>query len=298
MKNENTPCIDIIICVHNALDDVKNCLRSVIETDYYDGNINIIIVDDGSDEITELFLRKFAEKQPNAKIIRREKASGYTVAANVGLNNSYSEYLVMLNSDTVVPKMWISKMLNVFCDRPEAGMVGPMSNAATWQSVPSVTDDKGRFAINQLPQECSVEKMDEIAEICWKDNPVYPRVPLLNGFCMMMKRDVVNKIGAFDEINFPRGYGEEDDYCFRAGDAGFGIFLALNTYVYHAKSKSYGTDRRNLLAKKSGNAFRKKYPPHRIKNSVLSMKDSPVISEYRKKFLENCKAINLGYLSK
>ena len=52
-----------------------------------------------------------------------------------------------------------------------------------------------------------------------------------------------------DEENFPIGYGEENDYCIRAADAGFTLAIADDAYVFHAKSKSFGHSRRKELSK-------------------------------------------------
>jgi hypothetical protein len=61
-------------------------------------------------------------------------------------------------------------------------------------------------------------------------------------------RQLLDSIGTFDEVNFPRGYGEENDYSFRVADAGLDLLVATHTYVFHSKSRSYGTKDRQALA--------------------------------------------------
>jgi glycosyltransferase involved in cell wall biosynthesis len=68
------------------------------------------------------------------------------------------------------------------------------------------------------------------------------RLPFINGFCYVIRRAVIAAIGYFDEESFPAGYAEENDFSQRARDAGFELGVVDDAYVYHAKSKSYGSE--------------------------------------------------------
>lgn len=275
------PSVTVVICVHNALDDVKNCLQSVEKTDYPAENLKITIVDDGSDEDTAHYLAAFADRVSHAKVIRRDVAGGYTVAANVGVQNATGELIALLNSDTVVPAGWLRKIAKRFEMAPDVGLVGPLSNAASWQSVPERTAPEGGWAINELPAHISVDQMDQMVEDAARAVPGLVRLPLLNGFCYTMRREVVEKIGPFDENAFPRGFGEEDDFCLRATNAGFGIALTQDTYVFHAKSKSYGSDRRKELSFAGQEALRQKHGATRMKRAIDTMKMNPYLETMR-----------------
>ena len=272
--------VDIIICVHNALDDVRACVTSVRNGNYGDVEIRLILVDDGSAEETRDYLWGLATS-PETLLIRNEVPGGYTKAANAGLKAATAGTIVLLNSDTIVPPNWLTKMTGLMERFPDVGMVGPLSNAASWQSVPRVLDDNRLFAVNELPPDSSVEDYDRRLEASVGTISLRPRVPLLNGFCIMLRRQVIDTIGYLDEESFPRGYGEENDYCFRATDAGFGLMLAIDTYVFHAKSKSYGSATRNKLSEEGGAAFARKYPLHRIQGAVASMRANPLLETVR-----------------
>ena len=280
-KKTTLPTIDIVICVHNALEDVTACCESVLKTDYPPEKLQIILVDDGSQVKTQRYLVSTADKNSRIKLIRREKAGGYTKAANIGLDASQADYCVLLNSDTIVPRRWLRKMLRVFDEKPDVGIVGPVSNAASWQSVPEVLDKQGRWTINALPEGWSVDDMDSLVEGSLESDSIFPRVPLLNGFCLMVSKAVLQTIGFMDEKNFPKGFGEENDFCFRASDAGFGLMVSTNTYVYHAKSKSYGHRTRNGLSRKGGAALKRKYSSERLERAVKSMKENPILKSAR-----------------
>lgn len=273
--------VDVIICIHNALDDVKNCIESVLRTDFNAGTYQLILVDDGSDAATADYVIDIASRHDNITAIRREKAGGYTIAANTGLRTSKADFCALLNSDTIVPKTWLDKFTALFTEKPDVGIIGPLSNAASWQSVPDLSAPEGGWAVNSLPEGWSVDDMDAAVERAAKDIPVMPRVPLLNGFCYMIRRSILEVVGLMDEDGFPRGFGEEDDFCMRAAVAGFGIMIALNTYVYHAKSKSYGAKARNSLSEKGQVMLKKKHGEIRLARAVATMRKNPYLAEMR-----------------
>ena len=244
---------DVVVCVHNALEDVKRCLESVLRctsTPY-----SLIVVDDGSDQDTQEYLADFANSH-RAALIRNSEARGYTFAANQGLQESNGDYVVLLNSDTVVAPEWLDRMIACAESDPHIGIVGPLSNAATWQSVPEIIRD-GQFAENRLPGGWTVAEMGGL--IAQRSARLYPRIPFLNGFCLMIRRELIDEIGYFDEDAFGRGYGEENDYSLRTRNAGWQLAVADDAYVYHAQSRSYSLERREELWKHADIALTEKH---------------------------------------
>jgi O-antigen biosynthesis protein len=271
--------VDIVVCVHNALPEVRRCLESI--DDSRDGTERLIVIDDGSDTETKgWLLTQVGRRFEGDLLIRREEAGGYTVAANTGLNASSAPNVVMLNSDTIVPRSWLTKLRRAVHSAPEVGLIGPLSNAASYQSVPQVVSDSGGFMVNALPPGLTVGDVDAVCEAIGRG--LYPRVPTLNGFCMLMRRALINKIGVFDELNFPRGYGEENDYCFRATEAGFSAIVACDTYVFHAKSRSYTTVRRNELARIARNSLTAKWSEHRVRATTQALEQHPWLASIRR----------------
>jgi len=268
--------IDIIVCVHNALDDVKLCLSSVIQNT--DQPYNLIIINDGSSEETTAFLDIFANQYNNIKLVNNEIANGYTRAANQGLHISTSDLVILLNSDTVVSKDWANRMAVAMFSREKTGLVGPLSNTASWQSIPDISVD-GDWSPNPLPEGMSIQKMaDSIAKY---SGQIYPNVPLLNGFCWMFNREVINDIGYLDEENFGEGYGEEDDYILRARKAGWKIAWADDVYVYHAQSRSFSHERRKKLSQRALKTLFMKYDQAMIAQDCNVMLQDRVLNGIR-----------------
>jgi len=286
--------VDVVVCVYNALRDVEKCLTSVVEKTIC--RFNLIIVNDGSDQETTNFLHTFSVLHSNCCLINNAEPHGYTVAANQGLKASKADYIVLLNSDTIVPSFWLKRILECGESDPGIGIIGPLSNAASWQSIPELYDSKGDWAVNELPVNTTVEDMAKlVARMSCKD---FPRVPFVNGFCFAVKREVVNKIGYLDEVAFPKGYGEENDFCLRAAEAGFSLAIADHTYVYHAKSKSYSHERRLELAAKGGRALKEKYPLKNISDLTKRLKADPVLKKMRRLLGNHSNELNNSFRSK
>jgi GT2 family glycosyltransferase len=266
---------DVVVCVHNALDDVKRCLESVVR--HTRMPYTLLLVDDGSGEETRRYLEQFARAQ-GATLLRNDAAGGYTAAANRGLRESSSPLVVLLNSDTVVGREWLDRMIACAESDPAIGLVGPLSNTASWQSAPGVMSG-GDWARNTLPAGVSPAEMAR--QVAASSGRVYPRLPFLNGFCLLLKREVVRDLGEFDEATFAGGYGEENDYCLRAGKAGWELAVADDVYVFHRQSASYSDERRRTLCERADAALEAKHGRPLIDSGVAACRFGRVIEGVR-----------------
>ncbi|NJL61976.1 MAG: glycosyltransferase [Methylacidiphilales bacterium] len=272
---KHSATVDVIICVHNAFVDVKICLESVIRNSR--NPYSIILVDDGSQEETRKYLSDFANSQ-GVTLIRNETAKGYTFAANQGLKVSKANYAILLNSDTIVTPDWLDRIVACGESDPQIGIVGPLSNTASWQSIPEISHE-GDWAENKLPEEMSVADMGRL--VAEYSNRLYPRIPFLNGFCLAIKRSTIEDIGYFDEDAFGAGYGEENDYCLRAGKAGWQLAIADDAYIYHSQSRSYSNERRKLLCERADKALVAKHGQQIISDGVAICRFDRVLEGIR-----------------
>ena len=271
---DHTAAVDIIVCVYNALEDVRRCLTSVVEhtTQPY----HLILVDDGSDVPTRDFLVGFAEEY-DATLLRSEQSTGYTFAANRGLRASNAGFVLLLNSDTIVSPSWLDRLVACAESDPRIGIVGPLSNTASWQSIPELADDDD-WAQNPLPENMTVVEMgDWVARTSGR---LYPRRKLLNGFCLLLRREMLAQVGYFDEETFGAGYGEEDDLALRARTAGWELALADDVYVYHAQSRSYSNEQRKRLSTQAGDKLRAKHG-NVVEISVAACADDRIMAGIR-----------------
>ena len=274
-----TTRVDIVVCVHNALEDVRRCLESVRSRTAID--FGLIVINDGSDPGTTTWLREYAARHSVVELIETNGPLGYTRAANRGLRAGTAPYVVLLNSDTIVPRLWVECLLQCLQTDERLGIVGPLSNAASWQSIPERFAEGGGWEINELPVGYNVDEYSELVHRI--SEQAFPRVEFLNGFCLLMRREVVEAIGYLDEDAFPQGYGEENDYCIRAREAGFELAVADHCYVYHAKSRSFGTQARDRLAEEGRKALWRKHDKEVIEKGTLELKENPALARMRSK---------------
>lgn len=272
----HSEAVDIVVCVHNALADVKNCLQSLLAKTR--PPYRLIVVDDGSDQETAEYLREFMVGQPGL-LIRHDSAKGYTLAANAGMRETKGDFVVMLNSDTIVTSLWLDRMIECALSDPRIGLVGPLSNTASWQSVPKLFNDDGDWAENRPQGGASIE--DVAGQVASASLRTYPRVGFLNGFCLLIRRELIDAIGLFDEQRFARGFGEENDYCLRTAKAGFELAVAEDAYVFHAQSRSYSSERRLALARDADVALREAHSDDLIMRSLEVTRESRVLAAMR-----------------
>jgi len=275
---------DVIVPVHNGGRDVENCLNSIFRHLEPDVVQNLIIVDDCSGSEMKAYLERVAAERDCVQLIRLDSQHYYTKASNIGLRRSSAQYRTLLNSDTVVTKDWIHKIRDAFSISPEIGIVGPLSNAASTQSVPFIKSSANQTAINTLPSDVSIDEFARFIEVA-ATGVLPPFTPLVHGFCLTLSSRVIDEIGLFDEELFPRGYGEENDYCFRAENAGFILCIALDAFVYHVKSKSYASAEREAFMRAGMTNLAERHGVTRIRAAVDYMESHPSLHKMRQAVL-------------
>ncbi|WP_193182383.1 glycosyltransferase family 2 protein [Nisaea sediminum] len=267
---------EIIVPVFNSPHAVEMCLKSLERH----SNIPhlITLVDDGSFSDTSEVLYRFAADKPWCRVMRNAQNEGYTRAVNKAIKSAVGKTLIILNSDTLVTPGWLTGLIECLNVCDDTGMAGPLSNAASWQSIPKVKDENG-WCVNKLARGETPESMAEtLRQASMKK---FPEVPVLNGFCLAIRRDVIDAIGLFDEITFPQGYGEENDFCMRAVDSGFKLRVADHVYVYHHKSASFGAERRKDLSTRANKILIGRYGEARMKFLETAMLQVPGLQQIR-----------------
>lgn len=242
--------ISIIIPVFNALEDFKLCIESVLK--HTKITYELIIVNDCStDPRVNEYLSTFSN-DTRFSIIENESNKGYVESVNVGINASQYD-VVLLNSDTIVTHRWLQKLRAAAYSNSKIGTVTPFSNAAGAFSVPVIG------VVNEIPTHLTLDSMAKLVEYC--SSLDYPEVPTGNGFCMYIKRKLIQDIGGMDSIQFHRGYGEENDFCMRALKAGWINIIDDSTFIYHKRSASF-SDEKNELMKNNRATLDKLHPEY------------------------------------
>jgi len=270
------PFTQVIVPVHNGGEEVRACLRALCAA--ATGPMQVVVVDDGSGGLTAGMLREEAARDPRLVLHRRDANRGYTKSINEGVALTGADWVVVLNSDTLVPKGWLDRMHAAARARPGAGMVGPLSNAASWQSLPAVKRPDGSWSTNDAIRPEHLGRMQALID--GATERAYPDVPLLNGFCTLISRAVFDRVGLYDEEAFPTGYGEETDLCLRARAAGFRLVVADDCFVFHHKSVSFGVARTGLT-RGGGLEMTNKHPGVVIPALERMMQENAVLGRLR-----------------
>lgn len=237
-------CIDgrrvrctVVVPVHDAHDAVSACLRSLFANTGFGTADRLLVVDDASTDPRIGILLASLGDVPGVRVVRNPENLGYTRTVNLALALAGDDDVVLLNSDTVVGPNWLQRLKTTACRHDRIGTVTAVSNAAGEFSVP---------AAGNAPPPAGFDP-DALARAVADSGAEPFEVPTGNGFCMYVRRALLASIGLFDEEAFPAGYGEENDFCMRAGAAGWTNLVDPSVYVQHVRSASFG-DRRQALA--------------------------------------------------
>ena len=214
---------DIVIPVWNQPLLTKDCVDSIIKnTDCLD--YRLIIIDNASDEETKRYLESLkSSTSPRVFLVRNVNNLGFVRAANQGMRLSEAPYVCLINNDTIAAKGWLSEMIRIADSSANIGLVNPSSN------------NLGQRPIKGESIETYAEKLKEYAG-------TFIEIGSAIGFCMLIKKEVIKRIGVFDEI-YGMGNFEDTDFSRRAIKDGFLCVRACGAYVYHREGTSFGRDK-------------------------------------------------------
>jgi GT2 family glycosyltransferase/tetratricopeptide (TPR) repeat protein len=228
----------IIILCCNEVELTRTCLESVWK--HTRASYELILVDNGSTDGTPAFLEEVKSRPGPARVvvIRNEVNRGFAPGCNQALARARGRYVVFLNNDTQVTAGWLAGLIAwAVSDWPQVGLVGPMSNYAP---VPQLYAGRypGPAGIDAFAAWLAQENAGKAVPV-WR----------LTGFCLLVRREVLQQVGVFDE-GYGLGFFEDDDLCIRAREAGFKLLAAQNVFVHHEGSRTFahlGIDCRQQL---------------------------------------------------
>lgn len=234
----------IIIPVHGQLEHTKKCIDSIrhCTTVPYE----LILIDNASSDDTLPWL----QTQPDLTVVTNSSNRGFPVAVNQGLRMAQGNQLLVLNNDTVVTPGWLEWLLEALHAESTVGLVGPCTNKISGEQ--QVAVDYDQETLTGLDAFASNWQLAHRQQYFTTDRLV--------GFCMLIKRSVIDRIGSFDE-QFGIGNFEDDDYCRRAIQAGFKLLIASNCFIHHvghATFRGAGIDFHNLMQQNQA-LFNKKW---------------------------------------
>lgn len=235
--------IDIIIKSWNAVEYTQLCIESIKKNT--DHPYRIFIIDDGSSQETLKILRKLKD----IILIENGENKGASHTAQKGFESTTSEKFILMDSDVVVPKGWLTSLLSY--DDPTIGIISPVRYSHKYRYPESEISSRTVWE-NVRKKEISPEKaLDEylggssLADFSKlligynkiEDSEVICPPGFVSSSCILVNRACVKKAGGLTLSEFI-SYGEDVDLCWRMGLAGFKIIRSAKTYVHHFEHSS------------------------------------------------------------
>jgi GT2 family glycosyltransferase/tetratricopeptide (TPR) repeat protein len=259
---ENAPPPDderasIVILCCNQVQFTRACLESVLR--WTRRPYELLLVDNGSTDETPAYLEEIRlRREPDrVEVIKNATNRGFPAGCNQAIERARGRIVVLLNNDTVVTEGWLDGLIAwSLHDWPNVGLVGAVSNAA---APPQQVE--GDYDVASLAglESFAARRRREFAGRAM-------RLDRLTGFCLLIRREVFDRVGKFDE-RFGPGFFDDDDLCVRAREAGFHLLLALDVFIHHAGSRTFaalGIDCRRQLDENFAR-FHEKWGPARSK---------------------------------
>lgn len=225
----NKELISIIVLNWNGKEDTKECLLSLINSDYK--NFEVILIDNASTDGSADYLNKFRNTiDIDIKFIKNEKNLGFTGGNIEGLKYCKGEYVVLLNNDTVVDSSWLSSLVKRAMPNRKIAVVG--GKAFKWDNKNPVHNKRNEFFAYQ--------KIDPYLgyahTIMGDEKPNF--VDSMSACAVLIKKEAINKVGFLDPEYF--AYYEETDLFARILRAGYKIYYEPRAVVWHKIAKSSG----------------------------------------------------------
>ena len=232
MNNKNGyPLVYFVILNWNQPDLTLACFESLSELDY--PNYKVVLVDNGSTDNSVALIR---EAYPEVILIEPGQNLGYSAGNNVGIQYAMehgAEYVYLLNNDTAVDKYMLLRMVEASEATPDAGMVGPTiyyfdPPDVLWSAVNTIDWPRGQIIRHDL---------NKVWPVAPDDTPSQ-QVDYVDSCAILVKREVIEKIGMLDEsffINF-----DDADWNIRARQVGYKVIHVPTARVWHKVSAAMG----------------------------------------------------------
>lgn len=219
---------DVIIPVYKSPEWVKLCVYALFQNTKDTILNKVYLINDCDDEFTINCLNNLKEKYGNKiNIVQNEKNLGFIKSTNKGLELSKSDYALLLNTDCLVSKNAIEKLVNHMEKDKKIGLICPVSSNAANLTLEMFDG----FSYNEMNELLEEKFSGMLFDAC-----------TVVGNCLLISRECINDVGLLDE-SYGMGYGEETDYQFKAMAQGYQAKVAIDTYVFHKSEVSFGTSK-------------------------------------------------------
>ncbi len=230
--------LSIVVLSYNTKDLILNCLKSVIsqyKKSLEQKEFEILVVDNASSDDSASAILNLRSKILNLTLIQNKENVGFAKGCNIGAKSASGEYVLFLNSDTVVEDDGLLKMVEFLDKNPNVAILGGKLMNDDGSSQKST----GKFysLFNLFIMLLGLERLGLLRS---SPNEI-KRVDWVSGACMMVRKNIFEKLSGFDEKLFM--YMEDMEICFRVKKLGFPTYFYPNLSLKH---KSQGSSNRTF----------------------------------------------------
>ena len=241
-KDSIGPLVSIVILNSNGRKDVEACLDSIARNTQE--SHEVIVLDNGSTDGSLDYLRN----RNDIFLVESSINIGVAPGRARAMACARGKHIVLLDNDTVVTSDWITKFLAHIDAEGSIGIVGPRSNYVS-----------GTQVVHEAKYD-DVAGLEEFARKWYETHRNQLTVTVrLVGFCMFIRREVLDKIGSID-ASFGKFGFEDDDYTIRANIAGFKTVIADDVFIHHSGGpQGRGNSQYNTLLMEAWKRFKEKW---------------------------------------
>jgi N-acetylglucosaminyl-diphospho-decaprenol L-rhamnosyltransferase len=226
LETETVALVTVLIVNWNTRALVTQCLRTVADNarQMESGQVHILVVDNGSsDASVEAVTHEF----PDVEVIANEDNVGFAAANNQGLSASTSEFVLLLNSDTLLSEGVLAELTQFMQNHPRVGVVGCQlvnSDGTPQASVADFPSLLSAITGNDFRQHRRLFINDAL------------EVDAIVGACLMVRRRAIEQVGPMDDaFTF---FAEEMDWCYRMRQHGWLVCWLPSARVIHLLGQS------------------------------------------------------------
>lgn len=227
------PTLDVIMPVYAGRAETLRALHRVLSARNATAFELVVVNDCSPDPEIVARLKDLAERKL-ITLVTNASNRGFVASCNAAAALHPERDFILLNADTEVFGDWIDRLKAVADGAGDVATVTPMSNAATIVSYPVFLQD------HHAPLEIGDGALDRLMAALGHA-PV--EIPTGVGFCMYVRRRAWAELAGFNEHEFGRGYGEENDFCRRAAGRGWRHLAAPNVFIRHHSGRSFGAEK-------------------------------------------------------
>ena len=229
MKNVKAD-LSIVVVSYNTLEMTRECLSSIFDQSANKQKIEVIVIDNASsDGSVEMIERLFKQ----VKLIKNRQNLGFAAANNLGFNFASADYVLLLNSDTVVLGDVLEQSVKYLQSNPEVGAMGCriLNTDKSMQASCSGYPTLWRLLAMTIGLDRLFCQFDQYRLRCWQRDSERD-VEVISGCYLLVRREIINKVGYLDENFF--FFGEETDWCLRMRMAGWKLrFAPVGEIIHH-----------------------------------------------------------------